>query len=108
VALVGAGRAKDILFSGRLLDAAEAAAIGLVTRVIASAELENAAADYARSLLANSPAAIGTAKAVVNSLSGVHVQAEQLLEERFAASFSSADFREGYRAFIEKRRPKFG
>jgi enoyl-CoA hydratase/carnithine racemase len=108
VALVGAGRAKDILFSGRLLDAAEAAAIGLATRVVPGVELERVAADYARGLLANSPQAIATAKAIVNSVSGVHVQADRILEERFTASFSSEDFREGYTAFLQKRRPKFG
>jgi enoyl-CoA hydratase/carnithine racemase len=108
VALVGAGRAKDILFSGRLLDAAEAAAIGLATRVVPGIELEQAAADYARGLHSNSPQAMATAKAIVNSLSGVHVQADQVLEERFTASFSSEDFREGYTAFLEKRRPTFG
>jgi enoyl-CoA hydratase/carnithine racemase len=107
VALVGPSHAKDILFSGRLLDAAQAAAIGLVNRVVASDELEEAAADYSRLLLANSPQAIGTAKAVINSLSGVHAQAEELLEGRFTASFASADFREGYSAFMDKRSPKF-
>jgi len=107
VALVGPSRAKDMLFSGRLLDAAQAAGFGLVDRVVASARLEQAAADYARLLLANSPQAIGIAKAVINSLSGVDPQAEELLDGRFAASFASADFREGYCAFIEKRPPKF-
>jgi enoyl-CoA hydratase/carnithine racemase len=96
-----------MLFSGRLLDATQAAAIGLVNRVVASEHLEKAAADYARKLFANSPQAIGTAKAIINSLSGVHAQPEELLEDRITASFSSADFREGYAAFMEKRPPRF-
>jgi len=107
VALVGPARAKDILFSGRLLDAAEAESVGLVSRVLPGAELEKAAADYARVLLANSPQAIATAKAIVNSLSRLHIQDEEVLDERFTASFASADFREGYSAFLEKRRPTF-
>jgi enoyl-CoA hydratase/carnithine racemase len=107
VALVGPSHAKDMLFSGRLLDATQAAAIGLVNRVVASEHLEKAAADYARKLFANSPQAIGTAKAIINSLSGVHAQPEELLEDRITASFSSADFREGYAAFMEKRPPRF-
>lgn len=107
VALVGPSRAKDILFSGRLLDATEALGIGMVDRVVGSSELESVAAAYARLLLTNSLDSICTAKAIINSLSGVHAQPERLLTERFAASFASDHFKEGYSAFVEKRKPKF-
>lgn len=107
VALVGPSRAKDILFSGRLLGAAEALSIGMVDRVVHDAGLEQVAADYARVLLTNSLESIGTAKAMINSLSGVCPQPDEGLEARFQASFSSTDFKEGFRAFMEKREPKF-
>jgi enoyl-CoA hydratase/carnithine racemase len=107
VALVGPGRAKDILFSGRLLDAAEALAIGMIDRVAAGADLERVAADYATLLLANSSASISTAKAVVNSVSGVLVQSDDALDARVAAAFASADFAEGFSAFVDKRAPRF-
>ena len=107
VALVGPSRAKDILFSGRLLDAQEALAIGLVDRVVDDAKLEQAAADYARVLLANSLQSISTAKAMVNSISGVRPVPEEELEADYAASFSSTDFREGFAAFMAKRPPRF-
>lgn len=108
VALVGPSRAKDILFSGRLLDAAEAKAIGMVDRILPKSQLENAAADYAKVLLENSQQSIRTAKVMVNSLSGIDPQPADLLEAMFEASFSSPDFKEGFTAFCEKRLPRFG
>ncbi|UCE32119.1 MAG: enoyl-CoA hydratase/isomerase family protein [Burkholderiales bacterium] len=108
LSLVGAGRAKDMLFSGRLLPAAEAYAIGLIDRVCPGGELEQQVADYARVLLANSGQSIRTAKRMVNALTGVDARLEQALHAEYEASFASADFREGYRAFVEKRRPRFG
>ncbi|MDB5999296.1 MAG: putative enoyl-CoA hydratase [Rhizobacter sp.] len=108
VALVGPSRAKDILFSGRLLDAQEALSLGLVDRVVDDAQLEQVAADYARVLLANSLQSISTAKAMINSISGVRPVPDAQLEAGFAASFASEDFREGFAAFMEKRAPRFG
>jgi enoyl-CoA hydratase/carnithine racemase len=108
VALVGPSRAKDILFSGRLLDAQEALSIGLVDRVVDDAQIEQAAADYARVLLANSLQSISTAKAMINSISGVRPVPDEQLEAGFAASFGSTDFKEGFAAFMEKRAPRFG
>jgi len=107
VALVGPSRAKDMLFSGRLLDAAEAKAIGMVDRVVSDSMFEGAAADYAKLLLANSQGSIRTAKLMVNALSGIDPRPAELLEARFEASFSGADFREGFSAFCEKRPPRF-
>ncbi len=108
VVLVGPSRAKDMLFSGRLLGAVEAAAIGLVDRVVAPVALDAAVADYARTLLANSSQSIRYAKRAINAVSGVHPVAEDALDAEFHASFTSADFREGFTAFCEKRPPRFG
>jgi enoyl-CoA hydratase/carnithine racemase len=107
VALVGPSRAKDMLFSGRLLAAQEALDIGLADRVVEESELERVAADYARVLLANSSQSIATAKTMVNALTGIDPREEAALDALFEASFKSADFAEGYAAFMEKRPPRF-
>ncbi len=106
-ALVGPSRAKDILFSGRLLDATEAAAIGLVDRVVPAASLAGTVTAYAQVLLANARGSMRTAKAMVNAISGVHPQPDAVLEDLFTQSLSSDDFREGFNAFAQKRPPRF-
>jgi enoyl-CoA hydratase/carnithine racemase len=107
VALVGPSRAKDILFSGRLLPAAEAAAIGMVDRLATAATLETVAADYASTLTANSRQSIAIAKQTVNAVAGIGACPEATLDRLFEESFSSRDFREGFAAFNAKRPPRF-
>ncbi len=106
-ALVGPSRAKDMLFSGRLMDAAEAASMGLVDRVVPGAALAETVSAYAQVLLNNARGSIRTAKAMINSISGVHPQPDGLLNDLFTQSFSSDDFREGFNAFAQKRPPRF-
>lgn len=107
VALVGAARAKDMLFSGRLLTAPEANVAGLVDHVAPAAELEGRAAEYARGLLANSQHSIRIAKAVVNGVAGICPRPNSELQELFEESFQSPDFQEGFAAFMAKRPPRF-
>lgn len=102
---VGAANAKDILFSGRALDAGEALAFGLVNRLIAEAQLEAAVRDYAATLSAMSLNSILVAKATVNAMTAMQPSPE--LEAMFDATFESEDFKEGYGAFLEKRTPQF-
>jgi enoyl-CoA hydratase/carnithine racemase len=66
-AVVGQANAKDLVFTGRTIEAAEALALGLVNRVVPHAELERVALDYARMIAANSPLAIRLAKRVINA-----------------------------------------
>jgi enoyl-CoA hydratase len=103
---VGASLAKELIFTGRLLDAEEALRVGLV-QAVHDPVLEHAL-DTARLVVAKSPLALRAAKALVNRvLEGGH-EANLAEEARaFGELFATADAREGLAAFVEKREPRF-
>ena len=108
VQLVGPAVAKDIMFSGRRLNAQEALRVGLVNQVLPATELADYVGKYAANLVANAPLSIVAAKRVIDEL--VKDQAERdraLCESVIADCFASQDYIEGRRAFMEKRRPAF-
>lgn len=107
VATVGPSRAKDMLFSGRLLDAAEALAIGLVDRVLPDDAVEAAALDYASGLAERAPLSLRAAKRMIEAvMAGADGDTEETAA-LFEAAYRSADFREGQAAFAERRPPRF-
>lgn len=105
---VGPARAKDILFSGRMLPAEEALAIGLIDRMIAPDELNGVVSAYAQDLALLSQTSIRAAKAIVNMLVDGGASTPDKAALITDASFSGPDFQEGFRAFVEKRKPNFG
>jgi len=108
VSLVGPAAAKDILFSARSLDAAEALRIGFVNRVVPAGELAGDTYDYLAKVADNAPLSVQAAKFIVEAIAedgGVAKKAE--IGRLQIAAFESEDYREGTAAFMEKRRPKF-
>lgn len=107
--LVGPSAAKDLLFSARQLDAAEALRIGLVNAVHPAAALEAAVRDYARGVAANAPLTLRACKAGLREFERgtPFAQADALVAGLVDRCFDSADYREGRSAFIEKRAPRF-
>lgn len=107
-ALVGLGRAKELIMASKLIDGTEAERIGLVNRVAASDGLDAATEQLAGELLACGPLAVGLAKGVLNAAARPALAGT--LEQEVAAQqlcATSDDFREGTRALGEKRAPQF-
>jgi enoyl-CoA hydratase len=101
---VGIGRAKELIMTGRLVDAEEALRIGLVNAVFPPEELLVKSLELARELAAKSPLVLAAAKQAMNRTLYGDLGAEA---EAFAGLFGSDDQREGMAAFIEKRPPEF-
>ena len=106
--LVGPSRAKDIMFSARFLDAAEALRIGLVNFVVTRDELEQKVRDYAALMAGNAPLTVRAAKAAVNeAMKDADKRDLTHVNEMVNTCFDSEDYKEGRRAFMEKRKPHF-
>ena len=100
--LVGPAQAKDIVFSGRMLAAAEALEIGLVDRVVPDAEVYPAALDMVRRYASGPALALRAAKQAIDYGLGVDLATGLEIERvQFAALFGTADQRAGMRSFLE-------
>ncbi len=104
----GTGVAKDLILTGRPVDAAEALRIHLVTAVFEPDELMAQTMETARVLAAKGPLALAAAKTAVDqALQGDHAANLQSEADRFGELFASDDTKEGLTAFVEKREPNF-
>ena len=106
--LVGRGRAMELLLTGDPIDAAEALRIGLVNRVVKKEELLPQAEAFARRILAVGPVAVRYMMEAADRGLDLPLEQALLLEaDYFSRCFETEDMREGTRAFLEKRAPKF-
>lgn len=108
LALASPSRVKELLFTGRRFNAPEALAMGLVDRVVPQADLEDVVRRLAADIAANAPLTIRAAKLTIDELTRNPVAPDMTrLDAAIEACFSSDDYAEGRRAFLEKRKPQF-
>ncbi len=106
--LVGEKRAKELVFTGRSITAKEAYELGVVNRVVPKERLREATKEFIGHLLKQSPLILQLAKVAINRSLETDFFAGLLSEtDLFSLCFSTADQKEGARAFIEKQTPKY-
>ncbi|MDQ7096697.1 enoyl-CoA hydratase-related protein [Desulfosporosinus sp. PR] len=106
--LIGAGKAKELIFSGDFISAEEALRIGLVNKVVPAEQLLPEAQKMARKFASRGAVALGLAKTCINE--GLRMDLElglQYEHKCFSLLFATEDQKEGMQAFIEKRKPTF-
>ena len=106
--VVGRGHAKELIYTGGMIDAEKAKAIGLVNEVFPQEELMPAAVKLAKKIAKNAPIAVQLSKAAINR--GINcdvVTGIAYEDEVFALCFSTADQKEGMDAFVNKRAKHF-
>lgn len=106
--LIGKGLANELLFSGNIIDAAEACRIGLVNRVISQEKLMDECRELALKICSRGPAAVRLCKEAVNN--GMEMDLNRACSyegDLFAFCFAGDEQKEGMSAFLEKRTPNF-
>lgn len=108
VRLVGPSTAKEVFFTARRFTAAEALARGLVNEVVPKAQLDAHVRALAAQIAENAPLTLRSVKRVIRELArDAAARDERGVRESIHACFESDDYREGVRAFLEKRKPAF-
>jgi enoyl-CoA hydratase/carnithine racemase len=108
LALGSSAAIKELLFTGRRFNAADALAMGLINRIHSAQTLEDEVQKVATEIASNAPLSVAAAKLVINEMAE-HPETPRMesLDAAVAACFASEDYAEGQRAFLEKRRPVF-
>jgi enoyl-CoA hydratase len=107
VDLVGPAKAKEMLMGARVIEAEEALAIGLATRLFDTADLERETFAFAEQLCSLSQFTIRAVKQIVAEILNGAVEDTELSKRLFESQFEGPDYIEGRRAFLEKRKPAF-
>jgi enoyl-CoA hydratase/carnithine racemase len=106
--LVGLGKAKELVLTGKIIPAGEALAIGLVNKVVLDNKLLEEALATAKMIIRHSPLAVGLAKYSLQNAQNLDNYAGKAIERAaFSLAFTSDDHLEGMKAFLEKRKPSY-
>ena len=106
--LIGPAKAKDLIFTGRFVDAAEAERIGLADRVVPASEVYRTAIEYAKQFAEGPAQALRAAKAAIDGGLSMDLASGLALESHlFAGLFATEDKQIGMEAFVAKQTPKF-
>jgi enoyl-CoA hydratase/carnithine racemase len=104
---VGPARTRELIFTARLLDAAEAEALGLVTRIADQGSIDGVVSDLAATIAQHAPLTLKVTKEALRRIARHRRLPEGAVDDLIAECYGSADFREGVSAFLAKRPPKF-
>jgi len=106
--LAGIARAKELIFSGKVISAREAYEIGLVNKVVPDGQLMEAVEGLAAAIISAGPVGVGLAKACINRSVSLDIDSGLDFEaEAFGLCFGTEDQKEGMAAFLEKRKPTY-
>ena len=106
--LVGSGLANEIITTGRMVSALEAKSMGLVNHVVPPDELMNKCMEIANQILKNGPNAIAQSLNCIQKRMGMSMEDGLEIEvENFSKLFATEEAKEGFSAFVEKRKPNF-
>ena len=107
VDLAGPGIVKDLLFTGRLMAAGEAHAIGLVNRLVPAEQIDCSARDLALEIAANAPLTLRATKEMLRRLAAQRRLPQGADRDLVELCYASADFKEGVASFLAKRKPRW-
>ena len=107
VDLLGPARVKDLMFTGRFVQAEEARALGLVTRIAAAEDIDRTVVNLALDIASNAPLTLRATKEIIRRLSAKRRLNPGADADMVEMCYTSEDFREGVAAFLAKRKPEW-